>query len=470
MHEFLGYHSEWNLGSPGGWDYQRITQLIGKAVWEELTRVRPIGVSLDFDHPKLYPIRGFLTMLQEAHHRRNEQDRNLIAVVAEEETLESVTENRNLAQWLNSLKELRGELMAPQELELFHGEVCWKGEKVSLLFVDFNTDVLLKLHREHGLEALLQAVRENRVINPRGTEPINVKSTFEIITGHLGSQFHDEIRDRTPWTRQFYSRSTEDPKGELIPDLIEWTRDNWDQLVLKPERGYSGKGVMVGGVYKSGDEAIDRALQTGDYIIQEKIPLELWAENMPTLDTEAECIELRSYQTDFRCLVGSDGLMGFLGRYGGVPTNVGSGGGVQPLAVLHGDMNPGEAIERINDWVMAMSPEQLLPIVELQKKLAMQHSFTYILGPIKIALRPRVLTERQIFALNTYCSALWQDCMLLERMWRSGQLDNLIHIEDEELEIARAQPWEGGPAIIASDGLFNFISQTKGSKGTGTSK
>jgi hypothetical protein len=45
VHEFQGYHSEWNLGSPGGWDYQRITQLIGKAVWEKLNQVRPIDVS-----------------------------------------------------------------------------------------------------------------------------------------------------------------------------------------------------------------------------------------------------------------------------------------------------------------------------------------------------------------------------------------------------------------------------------------
>ena len=28
----IGCHSEWNLGSPGGWDYQRITQNIGKAL------------------------------------------------------------------------------------------------------------------------------------------------------------------------------------------------------------------------------------------------------------------------------------------------------------------------------------------------------------------------------------------------------------------------------------------------------
>jgi hypothetical protein len=471
VHEFQGYHSEWNLGSPGGWDYQRITQLIGKAVWEKLNQVRPIDVSLDFDHPKLFPIQGFLSMLEQAHQLRGEHDRNLIAVVAEEETLDTVTENRNLAEWLNSLKGLRGGLMAPQELELYHGEVCWKGERVSLLFMDFNTDVLLNLHRKHGLEPVLQAVRENRVINPRGTEPINVKSTFEIITGPLGVHFHDEIVSRTPWTRQFYPRSTQGPKGERIADLIEWTRKNWDKLVLKPERGYSGKGVKVGGVYKMADEAIDLALHAGDYILQEKIPLELWAEDIPSLDTAGECIELRSYQTDFRCLVGSSGLMGFLGRYGGVPTNVGSGGGVQPLAVLHGDSNPGDAIGRINDAIMGMSSEQVLPIVELQKKMAMEHNFTYLLGPIKIALRPRVLTERQIAALTTYCSALWNDCMLLERMWRSAELDDLIHIEDEELEIARAQPWEGGPAIIASDGLFNFLSTTmKGEEGTGKSR
>ncbi|MDL1962497.1 MAG: hypothetical protein LWX01_12560, partial [Deltaproteobacteria bacterium] len=29
MMEFLGYHSECNLGSPGGWDYQRITITAG---------------------------------------------------------------------------------------------------------------------------------------------------------------------------------------------------------------------------------------------------------------------------------------------------------------------------------------------------------------------------------------------------------------------------------------------------------
>ena len=37
-----------------------------------------------------------------------------------------------------------------------------------------------------------------------------------------------------------------------------------------------------------------------------------------------------------------------------------------------------------------------------------------------------------------------------------GELDGIITIEEEELAIARLQPWGGSPAIFASDGLFSF--------------
>jgi hypothetical protein len=454
--DFNGYHSEWNLGSPGGWDYQRITQLIGKSVWELHQKIRPIDVDLDFDYPILYPIRGFLDMLVSAHRSREGKNPGLIAVVAEEETLDTVTENRNLAEWLNSIDGISGKLMAPQELELHSGQVCWKHKPVSILFIDFNTDVLLRLHRKLGLEALLQAVRENRVVNPRGTEPINVKSTFEVITGIYRDRFHPEIVRRTPWTRQFYPRRTKDRGGEPIADLVEWTRSNWDNLVLKPERGYSGKGVRVGGVNHDADEAIQLAVESGDYIVQERIPLDLWAEDIPTLNTETQRVELVRHQTDFRSLIGTEGLLGFLGRYGGVPTNVGSGGGVQPLAILHTEGETDDTVKKVNDAILGLDYSDIFRIHRAQEKMAMEHSFTYLLGPIKIALRPRLLTPGHLTALRRYCALLWEDCLTLEGLWREGALDKLIHIENEELEIAKTQPWNGGPAIIASDGLFNF--------------
>ncbi len=462
MEEFKGYHSEWNLGSPGGWDYQRLTQIIGKAVWQRLNAIKPLGVKLDFDHPCFAPVAGLVQMLVEAHRAREGQNAGLIAVVAEEETLEDVTENINLAKHLDAIDGITGALMAPQQLELRSGKVCWQDRPVSVIFMDFNTDVLLALHRKHGLDPALQAIKEHRVINPRGTEPFNVKSMFEVITGPQRDRFHREIVRRTPWTRQFSPRSTEGPNGEVIDDLVSWTRSHWDALVLKPERGYSGHGVRVGSVNDDIDEAVNLALEEGNYIVQEKIPLSLWAEEVPCLENEK--IHLKKYQTDFRCLMGPAGLLGFVGRFGGVPTNVGSGGGFQPLAVLQSEMSVRQAVDHINETIVGMDPGDLLQVIEAQQKMAVDCDFTYLLGPVKIALRPRLITTGQIEALRKYGQKLWADCLTLEAMWQGGELDEMIHIEEEELAIARLHPWQGSAAIIASDGLFSFGADLYGDK------
>lgn len=453
---FQGYHSECNLGSPGGWDYQRITQEIGKAVWEDLNRIRPMGVDLDFDHPLFYPIVGFTDMLIEEHRRREGSNSGVVAIVAEEETLTEVTENINLAHRLNTVDGITGVLIAPHELELKNGRVSFHGQPVSLIFMDFNTDMFLELHRKHDLEPLMQAVRENRVINPRGTEPVNVKSMFEVFTGPHHNRFHPEVVKRTPWTRRFFPQRTKGPKGEQINDLIKWTRENWDNLVLKPERGYSGKGVRVGEVNKDAHEAINLAIEEGNYIVQEKVPLGLWAEENPKLDAGEKSIALARYQTDFRCMIGPEGAFGFLSRMGGIPTNVGMGSGVQPLAVLRSDISVREAVDRINHAIVDMDYIDLAEVVERQESLALEQQFTYLLGPIKIALRPRVVTTGQIEALKVYCDAMWADCLTLEKMWLSGELDDFIKMEAEELDIVRLQPWGGSAAIIASDGLFDF--------------
>lgn len=455
MDRFWGYHSEWNLGSPGGWDYQRITQVIGKAVWARVNQIRPTGIELDFDHSLLHPIDGFVQMLVGWHRRLSGNNPGLIAVIAEEETLRDVTENINLALRLDAIDGLHGALLAPHQLELRDGVVCFRDQPVSVAFVDFNTDVLLRLHRRHNLSGLLQLVREGRVVNPRGTEPINVKSMFEVLTSEGNDRFSRESVERTPWTRRFLPGKTLGPQGEPILDLIDWTRRNWDNLVLKPERGYSGIGVRVGVVNPDAEEAVGLALDQGQYIVQEKIPLHLWAEESVTFDPDRGVV-LERFQTDFRCLFGRDGLFGFLVRYGGVPTNVGSGGGVQPLALLRSPVSPREAAKRINDVMMNIDPAELQGVVEMQQSMAIEHRFTYLLGPIKIALRPRLILNRHLEELRLYTAAVWKDCLLLEKMYLEGALADMIDIEPEELDISLSQPWSGAAAIFASDGLFSF--------------
>ncbi len=132
------------------------------------------------------------------------------------------------------------------------------------------------------------------------------------------------------------------------------------------------------------------------------------------------------------------------------------GSGVQPLAVLRSDISIREAVDRINHAIVDMDYGDLVEVVETQKAMALEHKFTYLLGPIKIALRPRVVTTGQIEALKAYCNAMWADFLTLEKMWLSGELDDFVKMEAEELDIVRQQPWGGSAAILASDGLFDF--------------
>jgi len=139
-----------------------------------------------------------------------------------------------------------------------------------------------------------------------------------------------------------------------------------------------------------------------------------------------------------------------------VATNVGSGGGVQPLALLRSNLTTAEAAKRINDALMSVDPDELCGVLEMQQQMALDHRFTYLLGPIRIALRPRLIVEPHLDQLRRYTNAVWNDCLLLEKMYLEGALKEMIDIEDEELTISRSQPWGGAAAIFASDGLFSF--------------
>ena len=218
----------------------------------------------------------------------------------------------------------------------------------------------------------------------------------------------------------------------------------------------------MGGVHGNVEEAIGTALSAGDYIVQEKIPLPLWGEDNPFVDRERKEATLVRFQTDFRCLFGPQRVFGFLVRYGGVPTNVGSGGGVQPLAILRQEMTVREAVDRINEAILSIDYADLLEVVQMQEKLALDHKFTYLLGPIKMALRPRVMKPGHIEALRSYCTAVWSDCLTLEKMWHAGEIDRFVNIEEEELAIARSQVWGGSPAVFASDGLVSFGAHPEG--------
>jgi hypothetical protein len=249
------------------------------------------------------------------------------------------------------------------------------------------------------------------------------------------------------------------PTGEEIPDLVAWTTENKNNVILKPEHGYSGKGIYVGPLMERREEwkeGVGDALRRGGYIVQEFIPIGLWSEEIPTLDSDAGGIRLETYQTDFRCFITHAGLVGFCARFGGVPTNVGSGGGVQAVALLSGSSDVGEATKRINESILSIGYEEAKKIFDEVNSRAVEMGFTYLLGPIRTALRPRVVNHSQIAALGTYAKNLWDDSVVIETAWRNGELEEIVEISEGVRALSLQQPWEGIPALIASDGLFSF--------------
>ncbi len=456
MDTVKGYHSEWNMGSPGGWEYQRIAQILGKMAWNLILESVEVHVDVDFDHALINAVPGFARMLLRTHERCHGRQAVHAVLLAESQTLEVVLENRNFVDYLNTLQGVKASLAGPGHLSLKNGKVCCKGEEVTVIFMDFNMNTLFKIAKGEDINPIKEAIRQRILVNPRGMEPLGAKGIFEVITGKYRSQLSEDSQNHTPWTRQFYSRSTTGPQGEAIEDLVAWTNEHWEDLVLKPAHGYSGHGIFVGYMKKSREKHIRIALETGDYIVQQLVPLGLWSEQSICPLMEERSLFLKEWQTDFRCFITDEGLQGFLARFGGVPTNVGSGGGIQPLAILKSDITPSAAVDMINQALLNLGYDGYLQIQREINTKAVEMGFTYLLGPIMVSLRPRLLTMDHLTDLRRYALNLWQDAVKLEELWRKGQLDDMVQIGEEEKELAMAQSWQGSPALMVSDGLFSF--------------
>ena len=456
MKTVKGYHGEWNMGSPGGWEYQRIVQILGRMAWSLVLENVEVGVDLDFEHPQINSVPGFARMILRAHRNCHGNNPVHAVLLAEAETLDVVMENKNFVNYMNGMEGVKASLAAPSHLSLKNGKVTCKEKEATVIFMDFNMNVLIKIGKKEDIEPIKEAIRQGILVNPRGMEPLGAKGLFEVISDTCRDQLSEETVRHTPWTRQFYSRGTTGPDGEPIGDLVAWTEKYWERLVLKPAHGYSGHGIFVGYKKENPKKHIQTALEAGDYIVQELVPLGLWSEQSTWPIPEERSLFLKEYQTDFRCFITHEGLQGFVGRFGGVPTNVGSGGGVQPIAILKNGITPRAAVDKMNEALLKLGYEAFAQIQNEVDQRAIKMGFTYLLGPIMVNIRPRLLTTDHIVELRQYAQNLWQDALKLEELWREGRLDHLVQIGAEEKELALSQPWRGSPALMVSDGLFSF--------------
>ena len=88
------------------------------------------------------------------------------------------------------------------------------------------------------------------MVNPFSCKLLHKKASFALVSdernAHLFTAREQEaIRQHIPWTRMLQERSTLDPDGTPI-DLLSYASAHKDQLVLKPNDEYGGKGVLIG--------------------------------------------------------------------------------------------------------------------------------------------------------------------------------------------------------------------------------
>jgi uncharacterized circularly permuted ATP-grasp superfamily protein len=165
------------------------------------------------------------------------------------------------------------------------------------------------------------------------------KAFFAVLTDPAwASLFTPEMRAAIeatiPWTRLVRDEQVE--RGGRTTGLLEAARAGREQLVLKPNDEYGGKGVVLG--WETSEAEWDRALQAavtdshGSWVVQERIPVR--REVFPQFDEEGR-VTAREMLVDFAPYLFRGRMRGFLTRLSATGlANVTSGGGQVPSFIV----------------------------------------------------------------------------------------------------------------------------------------
>ena len=178
-----------------------------------------------------------------------------------------IDEQEDLARYLRERHGLQVTHADPAELRLHGGRVLHGDDPVDLAYRDYAVADLVELGQEGvDIEPMKVLLRENRMISSIAAE-LDQKSCWEIFTDPLlchryfGPEERRVFQRHVPWTRVVRDRASVLPDGRSGP-VLEYARAAHEQLVLKPDRGYGGEGIVLGPAVSRAEweSALDRAL------------------------------------------------------------------------------------------------------------------------------------------------------------------------------------------------------------------
>jgi hypothetical protein len=166
-------------------------------------------------------------------------------------------------------------LMDPRDLHLKGKEIFCKETNIDIIYRDSELQELIDIEKKgHNMEVLKQAFINNQIISSIAGE-LDHKSSFEIFTSPQFQHFFTAgerfiFKKYLPWTRILKERKTTDQRLRSI-DLIPYVRKNKDRLVIKPNRAYGGKDVVIGKLAKKKqwEHFLQKAqAKPGEYVVQ----------------------------------------------------------------------------------------------------------------------------------------------------------------------------------------------------------
>lgn len=166
----------------------------------------------------------------------------------------------------------------PRECEYRGGRLWLGGAPVDLVYKRVLIDELVE---REGLESpVIRAVRDNAVcfLNGFRSKILHKKASLAVLSDERNAAwFPQDVRHaiaaHIPWTRVIEDRRTQNPDGEHI-DLLAWTRDHRERLVLKPNDAYGGAGIVLGWTVDDTEwgAAVAKAVAE-PYIVQQRVKI-----------------------------------------------------------------------------------------------------------------------------------------------------------------------------------------------------
>ncbi len=201
-----------------------------------------------------------------------------VAFVEPSDPAEGYSEIPQIARYFEA-NGVRAPCGDPEQLRLTARGVILKGTPVDLVYRDVAFEDLGWPPDSAGPFAGFVELLTRQAMVPGFSGEFDHKGLLECLTSQAYRRCFSArevaiLKECVPWTRVLWARKTEGPAGEPI-DLPGYVRRGKDRLLIKPNRGSGGEGVLLGqeATPSEWDAMLERAIrEKGRWVVQERVP------------------------------------------------------------------------------------------------------------------------------------------------------------------------------------------------------